>query len=113
MTDIQKTTEGLRAQFTSNAKLPSHQIADAEKFISSLKQNGKAPDAKTLENGKALLKSLENSTELFAFNATVLAAQESSGDHDLDARLKTISSGVEQAERTTTKLRQTLEAYGR
>lgn len=117
MTDIRNTAaDGLRTQFANNAKLPQSHIADAEQFLTSLKQtvqSGQAPSAKTLENGHKILNSLQNSTEVFAYNATILASQEAAGDQELDARLKSISTGVEQAERTTTRLRQTLEAYGR
>jgi hypothetical protein len=116
MTDLrQASTEGLRAQFAANAKLPKNQIADAETFIAHLQQTaktGETPSPQTLESGKALLKTLETRTEVFAYNATVLAAQESNG-HDLDARLKVITSGVEQAENTSARLRQTLETYAR
>jgi len=117
MTDIRDTsTDGIRAQFARNAKLPEDRIADAERFLDTLNKSmasGGTPSAETLQDGRSLLRSLEDRTELFAFNATVLAAQESNGAQELDAKMKTITAGVEQAERTTARLRSTLDAFGR
>lgn len=113
MADTPAAIATLRAEFAKNAVLPRKQIAAAEKFISQLNQSmsqGLKPTAEDLQHGQKLLKKIENQTEIFMFNAVILAAHEHDTDRELDQKLQAIGEGIDQAESTSSRLRETLKA---
>jgi hypothetical protein len=114
MADTPAATATLRAEFAKNAVLPRKQIAAAEKFISHLSQSvaqGLKPSPEDLQAGEKLLKRIENQTEIFMFNAAILAGQEAATDGDLERKLQAISDGIDQAESTSSRLRETLKEF--
>ena len=114
MADTPAAIATLRAEFAKNAVLPRKQIAAAEKFISHLTQSiaqGLTPSAEDLQAGQKLLRRIENQTEIFMFNAAILAGQEASTDTDLDRKLQAISDGIDQAEATSSRLLETLKSF--
>ena len=116
MVDVQDTaTASLRAHFAKKAELPARQIENAESFIGTLDKlaaAGQKPDAATVATGKDLLKALDDKTQVFMFNAAVLAGQEAATDGDLDRKIAKISEGLELAQGTSDRLRQTLARFG-
>lgn len=103
----------LRAQFAKNAVLPKKQIAAAEEFINHVSAATRAGGKLTendLVHGRSLLESIENQTEIFLFNAAILAGQEAGNEKDLDRKIAAISNGLNRAKDTTERLRETLEA---
>jgi len=103
----------LRAQFAKNAVLPKKQIAAAEEFMNHVSAATRSGDKLTendLIHGRSLLESIENQTEIFLFNAAILAGQEAGNEKDLDRKIAAISNGVTRAKDTTDRLRETLEA---
>jgi hypothetical protein len=115
MVDVQDAaTAGLRVHFAKKAELPARQIESAESFIDTLDKlaaAGQKPDATTVADGKALLKTLDDKTQLFMFNAAVLAGQEAATDKELDRKIAKISEGLERAQDTSDRLRQTLARF--
>ena len=115
MVDVQDTaTASLRAHFAKKAELPARQIQSAESFIETLDKlsaAGQKPDAATVASGKDLLKALDDKTQVFMFNAAVLAGQDASTEGELDRKLAKISEGLERAQDTSDRLRQTLARF--
>lgn len=115
MTDAPVATVTLRAQFAKNAVLPRRQIAAAEKFITHLSDtiaSGGTPSAKDIQLGKKLLQQIENQTTIFEFSAVILAGQDFATEGDLDRKLQSISDGIQKAQSTSEKLRETLKSFG-
>jgi hypothetical protein len=113
MADTPAANATLRAEFAKKAVLPRKQIAAAESFINQLTETmaqGLKPSAETLQHGEKLLRKIENQTEIFMFNAAILAGQEASSDGELDRKLQAISDGIDKAESTSLRLRETLKA---
>jgi hypothetical protein len=114
MTDTSAAKATLRAEFAKNAVLPRKQMAAAQKFIDQLNESmaqGVKPSAADLQAGQKLLKKIENQTEIFMFNAVILAGQDSKNDGELDRKLQAISDGIDQAETTSERLREVLETF--
>ena len=114
MADTPGATATLRDAFAKNAVLPRKQIAAAEKFISHLTETiaqGLTPSPEDVQAGKKLLQKIENQTEIFMFNAAILAGQEADTDGDLDRKLQAISDGIDLAEATSSRLRDTLKSF--
>lgn len=114
MADTPAASATLRAEFAKNAVLPRKQIAAVEKFLDHLNQSvaqGQKPSADDLKKGAKLLEGIQNQTEIFMFNAAILAGQEASTDRDLDRKLQAISDGIDQAEATSRRLQETLKSF--
>ena len=112
MNDTPAAIATLRAEFQKNAVLPRKQIVAAERFISQLKETmsqGLKPSADDLRVGEKLLQKIENQTQIFMFSAAILAGQEDSSNTELDRKLQAIGEGIDQAESTSTRLRETLK----
>ncbi len=108
MTDTRDINAGMRAHFMQKANLPKRQIAEANMFLSHLKDAGH-PTPQDVKTGQHLLNTLEAKTELYEFYAAVRAGQEASNESDLDTRVNAIAKSVEPAEKATEKLRRVLE----
>jgi hypothetical protein len=114
MTDTPAASATLRSLFAEKAVLPRKQIAAAEKFISHLKDTiaqGGTPSPEDLSAGRRLLERLQNQTEIFEFNAAILAGQDSASEGDLDRKLRVISNGIDRAQSTSERLRETLKSF--
>lgn len=114
MTDAPAASATLRTLFAEKAVLPRRQIADAEKFIDQLKDTiakGGMPSADDITKGQKLLERLQNQTEIFGFNAAILAGQEAATEGDLDRKLQAISNGITRAQNTSERLRETLKSF--
>lgn len=105
MTEINPAA--IRTQFARNATPPREQMQDAAQFLDTVKRTG-AVAPNMVAQGERLLKTLDERTEAYSFHAAILAGQEAASDTDLDSRLKEIVDGVEQAEKMSRKLRETL-----
>ena len=113
MKDTPAAIATLRAEFAKKAVLPRKQIAAAETFIHQLTETmaqGLKPSPETLQHGEKLLRRIENQTQIFMFNAAILAGEESTSDGELDRKLQAISDSIDQAESTSLRLRETLKA---
>jgi hypothetical protein len=114
MPDTPAAIATLRAEFEKNAVLPRKQIAAAEKFIDKLKDavaQGVKPTAEDLEAGHKLLRKIENQTQIFMFNAAIFEGLQDTPADQMDRNLKTIGDRIEQAELTSSRLRETLKAF--
>lgn len=114
MTDTSAAKATLRAEFAKNAVLPRKQLAAAQKFIDQLNESmaqGQKPSEADLQAGQKLLKKIENQTEIFMFNAVILAGQDARNDGELDSKLQAISDGIDLAESTSNRLRETLKSF--
>ncbi|MDI1228259.1 MAG: hypothetical protein PSY14_11300 [bacterium] len=98
----------IRNHFSLKAELPKKTIKQAEQFLGHLSET--TPTAKDITTGHQLLTTLQEKTELYEFQAAVLAGQQASSEKDLDTRVSAIAKSAEQAERTTERLRSALKA---
>lgn len=108
MTDTRDINAGMRAHFMQKANLPKKQIAEANFFLSHIKDAGHPTQAE-VQTGRQLLQTLEARTELYEFYAAVRAGQEAASDSELDKRVTAIAKSVEPAEKATENLRRVLE----
>ena len=100
-------SSGLKAAFAAKAVVPRTQIAQAEQFLTHLSAHTDAkPDVQT---GHKVLQDLETHTELYEFNAAILAGQEASSERDLDRRVDTIAKTIAPAEAASSRLREALK----
>lgn len=114
MADTPAAIATLRAEFAKNAVLPRKQLAAAEKFITQLNETmaqGQKPSVDELKHGEKLLKKIENQTEIFMFNAAILAGQDDTPYSEMERQLQAIGNRIDQAEATSTRLRETLKAF--
>jgi hypothetical protein len=105
-------TVTLREQFSKNAVLPRKQIAEANRFIEQLKSfadKGEKPTLQHLRVGERLLESIENQLTIVGFNAVQLSVMEHHSEHDLNRRLEVIGKGIDQAQATSDRLRESLK----
>lgn len=104
----------LRAHFAQKAVLPQKEVSKAETFLTALESRiatGAKPSKADIKSGEVLLKTLEDQTALFEFNFAQLVAQEASSDDDIDAKIDAVGRGLEQAQTTTDRLRDTLRSF--
>ena len=116
MADITTTPQSLREQFASKAVLPAKQIEKAEAFITTVKElvaKGVTPSGQMIKEGKGLLRTVAEQTDVFLFNAAALvaqeAAQEAAPESDLDRRLTRFNPDLEKAQQTIDRLNATLD----
>jgi hypothetical protein len=115
MADAPAATATLRAQFAKNAVLPRRHIAAAEQFIHHVSEtikSGGMPSQQDIQQGQKLLRQIENRTEIYMFNAAILAGQDASTESDLERKLEAISNGITQAQSTSERLREALKKFG-
>lgn len=110
MAETSDITPAMRRHFMQKASLPKRQIAEANMFLSQLKEVG-TPTEQHVKTGHNLLQTLEEKTELYEFYAAVRAGQE--GDHITDEvieqRVSAIAKQVEPAEKAVEGLRRALD----
>lgn len=113
MTDSVMSAEGkLRTAFT--AARPSKQLAAAQSFIDTIRdlsETGAKPTSATLKTGETILKKLEEQSEVYLFQAAVLAGQEAGSAQDLARKVETIGRDAETVENTSRQLRQVLKTF--
>jgi hypothetical protein len=114
MTDTPAAIATLRAEFGKNAVLPRKQIAAAEKFIDQLNASmaqGVKPSPEALEAGHQLLRRIENQTQVFMFNAAIFEGLQDTAPDEMNRNLKVIGDRIDQAEQTSSRLRETLKSF--
>ncbi|MDE1151316.1 MAG: hypothetical protein PW788_02170 [Micavibrio sp.] len=112
MTDTRSVDQGLSATFAAKAVVPKKQIADAEQFLSLIGNAKAVPTQTDVQKGKQLLSDLDDKTELYEFNAAILAGQEATNDKDLEQRVDTIAKSIRPAEVASDRLREALKTLG-
>lgn len=109
MVDSRVISGPLRAHFAREAVLPRRDLENAQAFLNTLEQAGGTLSATDLQKGGRLLKSLEDKTVGYEFAVAQLIAQEAVSPADLEKRVSAASQGLDAIQRTTDKLRSTLE----
>lgn len=104
------TQPAIHEHFSARSALPRAELQQAERFIDSLSTaaaKGEPPSADHLQAGVQMLDAVDQKLELVAFNAAVVAGQESDID-SVNRKADAFTQGIEQANRTSLRLRAVL-----
>jgi len=112
MTDTRSVDQGLSAAFAAKAVVPKKQIAEAQQFLSMINNANTVPSETVVQKGKQVLSDLDNHTELYEFNAAILAGQQATNESDLEQRVNTIAKSIQPAEAASEQLRAALKTLG-
>lgn len=128
MVDSTVKTLGLRTHFSSKAVLPEKELREAMAFLDQLqglvkkyevssKQERPVRERNTqrladLKEETALhLRTLQQRTDIYMFNAAVLAGMDSSSEGGLDKKVAKISEDIKLAEKTCQSLYHALKRF--
>lgn len=112
MTEINTSPQQIKGHFGDRARMPEHHLDRAETFmrqLSILQEKGSAPTSDMVQDGRQLLKKMAQDTEVYAYNAAIVAGQEGATENEVHRMLSHVLAGVERLETTQRMLRQALK----